>query len=83
MLVTVLLATYNGERYLAEQIDSLLNQTFSDFKIIIRDDGSTDGTVNIINEYVSRFPKKISKLIGGPTGAASKNFFELLKSVNS
>ncbi len=82
-MVTVLLATYNGERYLAEQIESLLSQTFNDFNIIIRDDGSADATNRIIDEYVSRFPEKVSKITGSPTGAASKNFFELLKAVNS
>ena len=48
--VEVLLATYNGERYLGEQIDTILNQTYQDFTILIRDDGSTDGTPEIIRE---------------------------------
>ena len=40
--IVILLSTYNGEDYLAEQLDSLLKQTYSDFILIIRDDGSTD-----------------------------------------
>ncbi|MEH6535815.1 MAG: glycosyltransferase [Psychroserpens sp.] len=45
------MATYNGERYIREAIDSILNQTFSDFEFIIVDDGSTDDTVQIIQSY--------------------------------
>ena len=58
-MIEILLATYNGERYLAEQLDSLLCQTYKDFCILIRDDGSNDMTCNIINEYIKKFPKKI------------------------
>ena len=42
--IVILLSTYNGEDYLAEQLDSLLKQTYSNFIIIIRDDASTDST---------------------------------------
>jgi len=50
--VTVLLSCYNGERWLAEAIDSVLNQTFEGFEFIIVDDGSTDNSLKIINNYV-------------------------------
>ena len=57
--IAILLSTYNGEDFLAEQLDSLLKQSYSNFIIIIRDDGSTDGTENIINHYVvKRIDKK-------------------------
>lgn len=59
MSVDILLATYNGERYLAEQIDSILAQTFTDWKLLIRDDGSTDGTQTIIRYYAKSHPNKI------------------------
>ena len=49
--VDILLATYNGEKYIREQIDSILNQTHTEFRLLISDDGSTDGTRNILNEY--------------------------------
>ncbi len=49
--VTVLMSVYNGEKYLREAIDSILGQTFTDYEFIIVDDGSTDGTVDIINSY--------------------------------
>ena len=49
--VNILLSTYNGEKYLAEQIDSIVNQTYTDWNLLIRDDGSTDNTVSIIKNY--------------------------------
>ena len=49
--VSVLMSVYNGERYLREAIDSILNQTFQDFEFIIIDDGSTDRTKEIIRSY--------------------------------
>ena len=51
ILVSILLAVYNGEKYLQKQIESILAQSFKEFKIIIRDDGSTDKSVEIINNY--------------------------------
>lgn len=54
MNVVVLLSTYNGEAFLAEQLDSLLSQTYRDFTIYIRDDGSRDNTVNIIDDYCNK-----------------------------
>lgn len=53
MKVNIVMSTYNGEKYLAEQIESIQNQTFSDWKLLIRDDGSTDRTIETIKKYVS------------------------------
>lgn len=50
-IVTILLPTYNGEKYLKEQIDSILNQTYKEIKLIISDDGSKDSTVDILKQY--------------------------------
>ncbi len=49
--VTVLLAVYNGERYLRESLDSVLAQTFADFELLVIDDGSRDKTLSILDEY--------------------------------
>ena len=48
--VAVLLSAYNGEKYIAEQLDSILNQSYKNIKIFIRDDGSKDNTINIIKQ---------------------------------
>ena len=51
--ISVLLSTYNGRKYIAEQIQSILNQSYSDFVLYIRDDGSSDDTLNIIHNLAS------------------------------
>jgi glycosyltransferase involved in cell wall biosynthesis len=75
--VQILMSTYNGERYLREQLDSILNQTYSDVEILIRDDGSTDQTKEIIQEYVKRYDN-IAFIKGDNIGAV-KSFFRLIK----
>lgn len=49
--VTVLMSVYNGEKYLRQAVDSILNQTFNDFEFLIINDGSTDRTVEILQSY--------------------------------
>jgi len=51
--VNILLSAYNGEKYIQEQIDSLLNQTYTNYSVYIRDDGSTDRTPQILRSYES------------------------------
>jgi glycosyltransferase involved in cell wall biosynthesis len=57
--VQIVLATYNGERFIRQQLDSLLQQSYTDFTILIRDDGSTDQTIAIVKEYQYLHPEKI------------------------
>lgn len=52
--ITIVMGTYNGEKYIAEQIDSIIHQTYQDWCLLIRDDGSTDGTVAIIKAYAQK-----------------------------
>ena len=52
--VSVLMPVYNGERFLAEAIESILGQTFTDFEFVIIDDGSTDASPAILTDYASR-----------------------------
>ena len=58
-MVDILLSTYNGSKYLKEFISSLITQTFKDFRLIIRDDGSTDETLQILEDLKRRNPEKV------------------------
>jgi len=79
-MIEILMATYNGEKYLRPQINSILRQSFTDWRLIIRDDCSTDGTVAIIQEYQEQYPDKIVFLQADvPSGSAQNNFFQLIK----
>ena len=51
-MISVAMATYNGEKHLKEQIDSILNQTIQVDEIVITDDNSSDKTVEILSQYI-------------------------------
>lgn len=55
--VAILMSTFNGEKYLSEQIDSIINQSYTNWILYIRDDGSTDKTRKIIEKYVIKDPR--------------------------
>ena len=77
--IQVLLATYNGDRFLREQIDSILAQTYRNVRILARDDGSRDSTPDILRDYAARHPDKFTLLPDStPTGSAQMNFKQLL-----
>ena len=81
--IDILLATYNGSKYLSEQIDSLINQTYKNINIIVRDDGSTDNTVEIIEEYEKKDSRV--RLLSDNLGNLGfvRNFEELMKNSTS
>lgn len=84
IMVDILLASFNGEKFIREQLDSLLEQTYKDFRIIIRDDGSNDATVNIIESYFEKYPEKIMLIKDkNNCGSATSNFIELTKYAES
>src|SRR3954466_9959659 len=56
-LVSIVLATYNGEAFLAKQLESLFNQTYRNIEVVAVDDGSSDKTLDILNEFAGRHPK--------------------------
>ena len=61
-MVSILLSTYNGELYLNELINSILNQSYSSWELFIRDDGSKDSTNIIIDTYCVKYPEKIFRI---------------------
>lgn len=74
-MITILLATYNGEKFLAEQLDSLLKQTEQDFTVRICDDDSTDRTFPIAEKYAAAFPEKIFVCKNASNSQSAKNNF--------
>jgi len=74
MKLSVALCTFNGEKFIKEQLDSILKQTVSIDEVIICDDGSTDKTVEIIEEIQLNFPDKISLHKNQVNLGTNKNF---------
>lgn len=80
--IDILMATYNGEKYLKEQIESILNQTYTNFRLIISDDCSKDNTRQIIKEYAQKDKRIISYFQEKNLGYV-KNFEFLLTKVEN
>lgn len=81
--VAICMATYNGEKYISEQIESILFQTYKNWVLFIRDDNSIDATLKVIETFERKYPHKIfvireKKLKGG---SAKENFASILKFV--
>lgn len=81
--IQVLMSTYNGQTYLREQLDSILAQDCEEkglarLSVLVRDDGSTDGTVEILREYARRHPERFEWIAGENCGVI-KSFFALIK----
>lgn len=77
--VLVLMSTYNGERFIREQLDSILAQRGINVSLLIRDDGSSDSTIDIINEYQQRYRNiEIDCLVGTNVGFV-KSFSRLIE----
>ena len=68
MIVSIVIPVYNAEKYLKETVDSALNQTYPDIEVIIVNDGSTDGSLEILKQYGDRV-KVFSKKNGGTASA--------------
>ena len=77
--IEVLLSTYNGEKYLREQIDSILNQKGShQIDLVVRDDGSSDGTIAILKSYEEKYPERVTVNFEKNIGYIH-SFFELIR----
>jgi len=78
-MITVLLGTFNGEKYVGEQLDSLLNQTLLPDRILIQDDQSTDSTVEILHRYQQAHPGLIEVRVNPEnSGGSARNFMSMM-----
>lgn len=80
--VSILMCTYNGEKYLKEQLDSFSGQTFSDWDLLVSDDGSVDKTLEIIAKH-SANQNHCVKFTQGPGLGFASNFFHALRKSSS
>lgn len=81
-MIDILLSTYNGARFLSELLDSILAQSITDFRILVRDDGSSDATLDILQEYRQRHPDKIQILLDGLGNLKPLKSFNVLLGVS-
>lgn len=81
-MIAILLSTYNGERYLKEQIDSIINQDYKNWELYIRDDGSIDSTTDIIENYCQKY-NNIFFLKDNYNKGAAQSFLYLLENIES
>jgi glycosyltransferase involved in cell wall biosynthesis len=82
--VDVLLATYNSAKYLPDQLESLIGQSFDDFFLVVSDDGSCDETISIIESYAEYFRNPVRIFVReAPFGSAKDNFSFLLEGCNA
>lgn len=79
-MVQILMSTYNGQKYLIEQIESLLAQTYREIRILVRDDGSVDGTTDILKKYAQDYSS--IEWYRGKNIGVKDSFFDLLKHVD-
>ena len=77
MNISVVMATFNGEKYLQEQLDTVLCQFGSDDELVISDDGSKDKTIEIIKDYQKKYSN--IRLIDGPHKGVANNFTNAIK----
>ena len=77
-VIHILLATYQGERYLAEQLDSIARQSYSHWTLTVSDDGSTDGTLQLVRAFQARVHQAVG-VVSGPCLGATRNFLHLVR----
>lgn len=79
MKVSVALCTYNGEEYIEEQIESILNQTYNINEVVVFDDSSTDSTLQKINKYADKYPQLFEVHSNDKNVGVDKNFARCIK----
>jgi glycosyltransferase involved in cell wall biosynthesis len=73
-LISVVMATYNGERFLPEMLESLAAQTRPPDELVVRDDDSSDETVAMLHAFARRVPFRVEVIAGGPRLGYAQNF---------
>ena len=81
----ILMCTYNGEKYLEEQLDSIQTQTYKNWTLYVNDDGSKDNTLNILKTYQKKWGKKNLIIRRGPQKGFCQNFLNIIndKKINA
>ncbi|MBQ3920057.1 MAG: glycosyltransferase family 2 protein [Oscillospiraceae bacterium] len=83
-MTEILLAAYNGGRYIGAQVESILSQSFTDWHLTIADDGSSDDTYEVISAYAMEHPDKITVIRRDKgTGSAKANFMKLIEETDA
>lgn len=77
--ITIAMASYNGARFIRAQLDSIARQSVTNWRLIISDDGSTDGTQRIIADFAASCAPGQIELIDGPRQGATRNFLQLTR----
>ena len=77
--IVILMATYQGENYLEEQLDSIVAQDYPYWELMVCDDGSTDRTMEILQAYQKRYAGRITVCQNKENLGGTKNFLTLLK----
>lgn len=77
--IVILLASYNGARFIETQLDSIARQSYGNWRLIVSDDGSTDGTVKLISDFAATRPEGQVRQIQGPGLGATQNFLHLIQ----
>jgi glycosyltransferase involved in cell wall biosynthesis len=80
---TILMATFNGARFIEQQLQSLADQQWNDIDLLVSDDGSQDGTLDILKRWQARWSKGRFEVVGGPQQGFAENFRSLLLRANA
>lgn len=80
--ICIFMATYNGAQYIRQQLESFESQTIRDWELVISDDGSTDETLQIIQNFKEKHPLHSISILNGPKKGFASNFLSMLEKYN-
>lgn len=82
-MINIIMCTYNGEKYIRQQLQSIVDSTVTDWKILISDDQSTDSTIRIAHEFQKQYPDKIQIKVNDTKKGAIINFLSSIYQVGT